>query len=272
MTTEATPAAAPEAAPNVPESTTPNTPAPEANAPVEGQQPSAERTESDPAQKAERESPEQDTRKSASGRISQLYAEKKTAEARAIAAEREAQQLRADLAKIRQTPMDNLTHEEAERLRLQEVMKSERLEDADRRVEAERTELVNRRAETFSAKVDAARDRMPDFDQVFHGGLPITDTMADLIVESDRAAEVAYWLGKNPNDAARIAHLPPHKQGAEIARIEARLSTVSNRKTSNAPTPPPVLSGQTAPGTKDPASMTMAEYAKWRTAQMKASS
>lgn len=269
MTTEATPAAAPEPTPNVTESTTPNTPAPEANAPVEGQQPSAERTESDPAQKAERESPEQDTRKSASGRISQLYAEKKTAEARAFAAEREAQQLRADLAKIRETPTDNLTMEQAERLRLQEVMKSERLEDANRRAQAERTELVNRRAETFKAKVDAARERMPDFDQVFWS-VPVSDHAADLIAESDKGAEIAYWLGKNPHEATRINHLPPHMQGAEIARIEARLSTVSTRKTSNAPTPPPVLNGQTAPGTKDPASMSMAEYAKWRTAQQKA--
>lgn len=98
----------------------------------------------------------------------------------------------------------------------------------------------------------------------------MSDHAADLIAESDKGAEIAYWLGKNPHEATRINHLPPHMQGAEIARIEARLSTVSTRKTSNAPTPPPVLNGQTAPGVKDPSSMSMAEYAKWREAQMKA--
>lgn len=268
MTTEAIPAAAPEAAPNVPESTTPNpTPTPEAK-PAEGQQPSAERAESDQGKEPESK-PEQDTRKSATGRIAQLFAEKKTAEARAIAYQREAEQLRADLAKLRQTPTDNLTLEQAERLRMQEVMKSERLEDADRRAQVEREELANRRAEAFKAKVDAAREKMPDFDQVFWN-VPVSEHAADLIAESDKAAEIAYWLGKNPQDAARIAHLPPHMQGAEIARIEARVSTVSTRKTSNAPTPPPVLSGQTAPGAKDPASMSMSEYVKWRSSQAQA--
>lgn len=261
------PVAAPEAAPNVPESK----PSPEATAPAvnEGTQPSAERAESDAGKKPESESPEQNARKSAPGRISQLYAEKKAAEAREISWRREAEQLRSELARLREMPTDNMTLEQAERVRLQEVMKTDRLEEAERRAGAERHELAQKRSESFKAKVEAARDKMPDFDQVFWN-VPVSEHAADLIAESDKAAEVAYWLGKNPHEAARIYQLPPHMQGAEIARLENRLSTVSNRKTSNAPTPPPVLSGQSAPGSKDPASMTMAEYAKWRTAQQKA--
>lgn len=268
MEDNATPAAPEAVVASVPES---NAPSPEVK-PAEGSQPSAEsspdsvdapkapETAEDIAQKLKTERSKE--------RYSRLHAESKQYQAEATIARAEAQRLKAELDKLTANRPDEFDPN-AQAHQLKQVVKSERLEQKVEEADVATQKAARARQEAFIAKVDAARDRMPDFDQVFPN-TPISEVAAELIADSDKAAEIAYWLGKNPKDAARIYDLPPHLQGAEIARIEGRLSTVSTRKTSSAPTPPPVLSGQSAPGAKDPASMSMNEYAKWRTAQKKA--
>lgn len=261
-------ALAPEAAASVPESTT-HAPQPEAK-PAEGTQPSAESADSGQpkAETAEDIAQKLKTERSKE-RYSRLHAESKQYQAEATLARAEVQRLKAELDRLTASKPDELDPEHQSH-NLKTVVKSERLEQKLEEAEAAALKAARARQEAFVAKVEAARDKMPDFDQVFPS-TPISEVAAELIADSEKAAEIAYWLAKNQREAQRIANLPPHLQGAEIARIENRLSTVSTRKTSNAPTPPPVLAGQSAPGSKDPASMTMAEYAKWRTAQMKAS-
>lgn len=271
MEDNATPAAPEAVVASVPESNAP-TPEIKPEAAVEGSQPSAESSpDSVDAPKAP-ETAEEIAQKlkteRSKERYSRLHAESKQYQAEATIARAEAQRLKAELDKLTANRPDEFDPN-AQAHQLKQVVKSERLEQKVEEADLASQKAARARQEAFIAKVDAARDRMPDFDQVFPN-TPISEVAAELIADSDKAAEIAYWLGKNPKDAARIYDLPPHLQGAEIARIEGRLSTVSTRKTSNAPTPPPVLNGQSAPGSKDPASMTMAEYAKWRTAQMKA--
>jgi hypothetical protein len=262
-------ALAPEAAASVPESNTPEikpvVPA------AEGSQPSAESTpDSGEAPKAETEEEVAQKLKRARSneRYDRLKAESKHHQAEAIVHRNEVAKLRAELEKLRSSTPDEFDPN-AHAHQLKQVVKGERLEQKIEEADAAAEKATRARQEAFIAKVDAARDRMPDFDQVFPN-TPISEVAAELIADSDKAAEIAYWLGKNPKDAARIYDLPPHLQGAEIARIEGRLSTVSTRKTSNAPTPPPVLNGQSAPGAKDPSSMSMPEFVKWRAAQEKA--
>jgi hypothetical protein len=87
------------------------------------------------------------------------------------------------------------------------------------------------------------RQRVPDFDAVVHNpNLTVTPVMADAIHESSRGPEIAYYLGKNPAEAAHIANLPPVSQATAIARLEGRLgsTTVS---VSRAPKPVGTLSG-----------------------------
>jgi len=196
-------------------------------------------------------------------RFSQVYAQKKQAEAEAAFARREAMQLRAELDKMRSTPMDQVPYEQQDELRVRTAVKEERL--AEKSAEAERAQwqAEQARRSAFLAKVEEARERMPDFDQVF-AAVPVSDVAADLIADSEKAAEIAYYLGKNPDLAHRIHRMPPHLQGAEIARIEARVSAAPTvRKVSKAPPPVATLNGQAAAGAKDPASMTDAEYSAW---------
>jgi len=203
-------------------------------------------------------------------RFSQVYAQKKQAEAEAAFARREAMQLREELDKMRSTPMDQVPYEQQDELRVRTAVKEERL--AEKAAEAQRAQWQadQARIAAFQAKVSEARERMPDFDQVF-SQVPVSEVAADLIAESEKAAEIAYYLGKNPQDAARIYRLPPHLQGAEIARIEARVAAAPTvRKVSKAPAPPPQLGGASSPGLKDPAAMSMDEYAAWRQNRSKA--
>ncbi len=201
-----------------------------------------------------------------SERISQIHAAKKQAEAEAAMARQEAQRLRDELDKLRSQPRDQMPFEDQDALRVREAVKLERLEEKQAEAQFREQLAVQARSATFQAKVEAAAERMPDLVEKF-SRVPLSEQAADLIAESDRAAEIAYYLGNNPQEAHEIYRLPAHLQGARIARIEARLSAApSVRKVSQAPSPPPALSGASSPGVKDPGTMSMEEYAKWRKA------
>ena len=195
-------------------------------------------------------------------RFSQVYAQKKQAEAEAAYARQEAGRLRAELDRMRQTPLDQVPYEQQDELRMRAAVKEERL--LEKEAEAvQRTKLAqDARITAFQAKVEEARERMPDFDAFYR--VPVSEVAAELIAESSKAAEVAYWLGKNPDAAHKIYQMPAHLQGAEIARIEARVSAAPQvRKVSKAPPPVSTIGGQSSPGVKDPGAMTEAEYSAW---------
>lgn len=252
---------------NVPVASPESAPAPVAQPEAvkpESATPGPEASTSDKPEDAER--PESKPRNSAGERIAQLTAEKRTAEARAAMAQREAARLRTELEQLaHRASAPDLPYEQQEAIRMRQVAKLERLEQATADAGYVEEEIAQKRIETFQAKVAAVRDRMPDFDQVF-GAVPVDPIMGELIAESEKAAEVAYYLGKNPQEAFEIRNLPPHLKGARIARIEQKVS-LAPRKVSTAPAPVPTVGGQSAPSARDPANMTMAEYAQWRKSQ-----
>lgn len=196
-------------------------------------------------------------------RFGQVYAQKKQAEADAYMARQEAHQLRAELARMRQQPLEQLPYEQQDALRVREAVKEERLAEKESEVARRQVHAEQARTSAFMAKVEEARDRMPDLVEVF-SKVPVSEIAAEMIADSDKAAEIAYYLGKNPDQAHYIATLAPHHQGAEIARIEAKVSQAPTvRKTSKAPPPVSHVGGQSSPGVKDPASMSEAEYSAW---------
>lgn len=132
-------------------------------------------------------------------------------------------------------------------------------EDAARQRETLDIETRAARKDAFVDRVQESLDRMPDFFQVFNDSLPVTDHMAELIAESPSGVEVAYYLGKNPNEAARIASLPLLKQAAELVRLEARVTPPKTRKISNAPQPPTKISGAAASAGKSITDMSISE-------------
>lgn len=85
----------------------------------------------------------------------------------------------------------------------------------------------------------------------------VTPEMVDALARSDDAPRLADHLGRNLAEAARIANLPPHLQGYELAKLESRLA--SQPRTTNAPPPPNPVGGR-ATSAADPSKMTMEQY------------
>jgi hypothetical protein len=126
-------------------------------------------------------------------------------------------------------------------------------------------EAAARAAQVAWAEATAAfREKAPDFDAVAHNpSLAITPVMADAIRESSRGAEIAYYLGKNPAEASRIASLPPVSQATAIARLETRIEDPA-ASISKAPQPVGTLSGRAGSGGKRLEDMSFEEYRRAR--------
>jgi len=109
---------------------------------------------------------------------------------------------------------------------------------------------------TYAEREEAARDKYTDFQEVvYRDDLPISELMAEVIRESEVGPEVAYHLGKHPEEAARIYALSPLQQAKEIGRLEAALSSnpVPVKKASSAPDPIKPLNSRGTTPTYDPA-------------------
>lgn len=122
------------------------------------------------------------------------------------------------------------------------------------------------KAAIWGEQVQEAVTRYEDYEAVaMNPRLPVTKQMATLIQESDKGADVLYYLGSHPEEATVLAGLPPHRQAMAIGRIEATLAAPQPKTKTNAPPPIKPVKGA-APATKSPDDMTPAEYRAWRMA------
>lgn len=95
--------------------------------------------------------------------------------------------------------------------------------------------------------VETARAKFVDFDDVVLGNndLQITPVMVDAMgLEEKHGHDVAYYLGKVPEEAARIAALPPAHQVLEIGKLAAKIETAGRKKITKAPPPAKPLGGR----------------------------
>jgi len=78
----------------------------------------------------------------------------------------------------------------------------------------------------LNAAVAIGQGKFKDFDAVINGGLApyLNDSLREEIAASDHGPDVAYWLGKNPAEARRIAALPSRAQAREIVRLESKVA------------------------------------------------
>lgn len=188
-------------------------------------------------------------------------------------AEREARQLREKLERLeaRQRPeVDEDDYDAVEQDRIRRAF-----EETEKQRFSEDAELIEQQAqaargELFRAKLDAARDRIPDLQESISSfaQLPITPDSAEIIADSPKAAEIAHYLGRNPATAYEIAEMSPAMQGRAIAQIEARV-TLPAKRVSSAPPPAAKITPSSAPTAKSPSEMSADEYIAWRKADWK---
>jgi hypothetical protein len=147
------------------------------------------------------------------------------------------------------------------------MMVSRELKKNAERVKIE-TELRNNTiVETFKERANDVRKFVKDFDQVTHAASvsPSHPMTIGLILESEKGPQLAYYLAKHPEKVHELNDLPPHRQAAEIGRLEARLSKSEPRKVTNAPPPVPLLKSNTQAEEKekDPDKMSFDDYKAW---------
>ena len=134
-----------------------------------------------------------------------------------------------------------------------------------RQQEAER----HQRRLAFAAKADEFAAGKPDYYEIANNpDLHINDVMADVIASSDKGPEVLYHLGNNPQEAERIAQLPPTHAALEIGRLEAKISLPKAKTVSEAPPPINAINGGGESPAIDPDKMTPEQFRDWRNKQL----
>lgn len=147
---------------------------------------------------------------------------------------------------------------------LRQDMAREQQEARRRAEEQSRSQQQASFQDAVRAKIAAATEKFPDFEDVaLDPSVPVTETMLQVCVASDKGDELAYHLGKNPAEAKRIAKLPPVAQVLELGKLEAKLAAPPPPpKKTKAPPPPPNLTGGAAPVSAPPDDPEA--YRQWR--------
>jgi len=126
------------------------------------------------------------------------------------------------------------------------------------------------KAERFKASEAEVAERYPDYLEVAQSPLmqqlkTQRPDVAHAVIDSDHGAEIVYYLGKNPQTAAKLAQMAPIAAAREIGRIE-QMFMQPRPQASNAP-PPPRQVGNNAQVERKPEDMSFAEYRRWRMSQ-----
>ena len=197
-------------------------------------------------------------------RVQQLIRDKRTAEALAANSAAQAAALRGR-SQSAGRPQDYRAPEDYTRAVAEQAVREVGAEILARQA-SEAQEIAARAAQDAWAESTAdLREKVPDFDAVVHNpNLTVTPVMAEAIRESGRGAEIAYFLGKNPAEAARIASLSSVSQATAIARLETRVGGTAQASVSRAPHPVSTLSGSSGGAGKRLEDMNFEEYRRAR--------
>jgi len=128
---------------------------------------------------------------------------------------------------------------------------SQRIEDLSNERQAEVKQA-------WAEQAAEARERYPDFTEVALKA-PISEEVAMMLPEMENGADVAYYLGKNPETALAISNMNPTQAAIELGKVSAKAAPPAPRVLSQA-TPPIETVTATASSTKDPSEMSQAEY------------
>lgn len=135
--------------------------------------------------------------------------------------------------------------------------------ETQQKADAERSAQLK----SWNEKVDSARGEYDDFEDVTaNSDVVCTPAMSQAIVESEHGGRLAYFLAKNPEEAARISKLSPTKQIAAIVSLEEKVT-----RPAKAPSkaPPPinpagkVADASTAIDTTNPKAAETLSTAEW---------
>lgn len=152
---------------------------------------------------------------------------------------RDKHQLRGELAAIRQQIESMRPQPQAEEGQVD-------IEELVERKLAER-EAQNQYQKQSKQKDDvlAKAEALGDFDtEDFLESTPLSQALAEEILESPIGDKLCHYLYKNPEEAERLAELSPRRQLVELGKIEDKLKQKPALKKSAAPEPIKPISGK----------------------------
>jgi hypothetical protein len=150
--------------------------------------------------------------------------------------------------------------------RMKKALREEeqRKSDAAARARSEREQAD--RVAVYHDNLKSVRDRIPDYDRVMaeQNGVFIADNVAAQILESPKGPLLAYYLAKNLDKVAELNRMPPMQAAREIGRLEARIRIPKGNSATKVRPVRETPRGGAAPPNRDPSSMSMADFVKWR--------
>lgn len=139
-------------------------------------------------------------------------------------------------------------------------------QEAFRRAQTEQLSVAQAHKEREAKFVASVEDYQ---EKVNNPNLRISDVMAQAILHSELGPQVAYYLGNNPDEAERIAALPPIAAVKEIGKLETKVATPTKPKSSAPPPIEPIKRGSAsnAIDTTDPKSLERLGTSAWIAAE-----
>lgn len=236
---------------------------------VEPQIAEAEPTAEDAAEKS-RNQVRREKRKAEMARLRTVEAEKQATEARLeqakkLAAESDTPPKESDFQDYNAYLMALGSFQATQQVRGMEVQRAEaeaqRYQETIDQIQRAEAAEVERQWQDSAQRASA---RYADFDRVVNDPtLPISGPMAEVIKQSERGPDIAYYLGTHRMEAQAISQLSPMEQAVELGRISATLSLPQPNMQPKAPDPVAPVKPR-AVSAKDPSKMSMAEYRAWR--------
>ncbi len=105
----------------------------------------------------------------------------------------------------------------------------------------------------FEERADAFKAKATDFDEVINkfmeAGGKFSDPVRDLVMDSEKGPELAYFLAKNPKVVQNLNSLNPLQAAKQLGALEASLSRPQARATKAPPPIKPPSGGASPPTT-----------------------
>jgi chromosome segregation ATPase len=126
---------------------------------------------------------------------------------------------------------------------------------------------LNGKKQAFEENLSTKREHFQDFEDVAYGHQFMDMDLAEQIFEMDKGPEVAYFLGANLDEAARIHALNPVQRARELTKLEFQTEALNPKIVSDAPNPINTL-GNSEVVLTDPEKMSADEWRTWRNKQV----
>lgn len=173
-------------------------------------------------------------------RINKLTAKNYQAQARAEKAEARIKELEAQIQAKPAPKLEDFDYDD------DKFLEAKIAHTVDQRTAALQETYAERQAKEEKARVEAefaarvAESGIEDYSEVvgeLANTVPLPLDVLDVIQTDQQGPELAYYLGKNLDEAAEIAQMPPVLAARELGRISAKLSSTASRKVSKTPEP-----------------------------------